>query len=85
MERMQLKPQSRGIRTYYGNVDVNYLTDEYGSWLMLDPTSSLYAGGLPGQTAQAKIQAAGENETYRSWTFSNTSKVEVIDINPEKE
>ena len=45
----------KGIRAYYGNVDVNYLTDEYGSWLMLDPTSSLYAGGLPGKTAQAKI------------------------------
>lgn len=33
-----------GARAYYGNVDVNYLTDEYGSWLMLDPTSSFYAG-----------------------------------------
>lgn len=74
----------KGIRTYYGNVDVNYITDEHGSWLMLDPTSSLYAGGLPGQTAQAK-QVSGENETYRSWTFANTSKIEVIDINPEKE
>ena len=59
----------KGIRAYYGNVDVNYLTDEYGSWLMLDPTSSLYAGGLPGKTAQVKVQAVGENETYRSWTF----------------
>jgi len=73
-----------GIRDYYGNVDVNYLTDEYGSWLILDPTSSLYAGGLPGQTAQTKIQTVEENETHRSWTFSNTSKVEVIDINPDK-
>ncbi|KKH48213.1 transglutaminase family protein [Methanosarcina sp. 1.H.A.2.2] len=70
----------KGIRAYYGNVDVNYLTDEYGSWLMLDPTSSLYAGGLPGKTAQAKVQAIGENETYRSWTFVNTSEVKVIDI-----
>lgn len=70
----------KGIRAYYGNVDVNYLTDEYGSWLMLDPTSSLYAGGLPGKTAQAKVQAVGENETYRSWTFLNTSTVKVIDI-----
>jgi transglutaminase-like putative cysteine protease len=70
----------KGVRAYYGNVDVNYLTDEYGSWLMLDPTSSLYAGGLPGKTAQAKVQAVGENETYRSWTFVNTSTVKVIDI-----
>ena len=80
----ETKAAVEGIRTYYGNVDVNYLTDEYGSWLMLDPTSSLYAGGLPGQTAQAKIQTFEENETYRSWTFSNTSKIEVIDINPDK-
>ncbi|AKB19884.1 MULTISPECIES: transglutaminase family protein [unclassified Methanosarcina] len=70
----------KGIRAYYGNVDVNYLTDEYGSWLMLDPTSSLYAGGLPGKTAQVKVQTVGENETYRSWTFINTSTVKVIDI-----
>lgn len=72
----------KGIRAYYGNVDVNYLTDEYGSWLMLDPTSSLYAGGLPGKTAQVKIKAAEGNETYRSWTFVNTSQVRAIDINP---
>ncbi|AKB78969.1 hypothetical protein MSHOH_2486 [Methanosarcina horonobensis HB-1 = JCM 15518] len=70
----------KGVRTYYGNVDVNYLTDEYGSWLMLDPTSSLYAGGLPGKTAQTKVEAVGENETYRSWTFVNTTEVKVIDI-----
>lgn len=71
-----------GVRAYYGNVDVNYLTDEYGSWLMLDPTSSLYAGGLPGKTAQAKVKAAEGNETYRSWTFVNTNEVKAIDINP---
>ncbi|MGB9940596.1 transglutaminase-like domain-containing protein [Methanosarcina sp.] len=71
-----------GVRNYYGDVDVNYLTDEYGSWLMLDPTSSLYAGGLPGKTAQARIKATEGNETYRSWTFVNTSEVKAIDINP---
>jgi transglutaminase-like putative cysteine protease len=72
----------KGVRAYYGNVDVNYLTDEYGSWLMLDPTSSLYAGGLPGKTAQARIKTAEGNKTYRSWTFVNTSEVKAIDINP---
>jgi transglutaminase-like putative cysteine protease len=70
----------KGVRAYYGNVDVNYLTDEYGSWLMLDPTSSLYAGGLPGKTAQVKTKGLEENETERSWTFINTSKVKVVDI-----
>jgi transglutaminase-like putative cysteine protease len=74
----------KGIRAYYGNVDVNYLTDEYGSWLMLDPTSSLYAGGLPGKAAQAKIKAATGDKTYRSWTFVNTSEVRIIDINPRR-
>ncbi|MCQ1536339.1 transglutaminase family protein [Methanosarcina sp. KYL-1] len=69
-----------GVRAYYGNVDVYYLTDEYGSWLMLDPTSSFYAGGLPGTTAPTKVQAEGNSETYRSWTFVNTSEVKVIDI-----
>ncbi len=71
-----------GIRAYYGNVDVNYLTDEYGSWLMLDPTSSLYAGGLPGKAAQTMVKASEGNETYRSWTFVNTSEVRAVDINP---
>jgi len=71
-----------GVRAYYGNVDVNYLTDEYGSWLILDPTSSLYAGGLPGKTAQTKVKAAEGDETYRSWTFVNTKEVRTIDINP---
>ncbi|WP_410509378.1 transglutaminase family protein [Methanosarcina hadiensis] len=70
----------KGVRTYYGDVDVNYLTDEYGSWLMLDPTSSLYAGGLPGKTAQIKIKGSEGNETERSWTFVNTRQVKVIDI-----
>ncbi|WP_243684080.1 hypothetical protein [Methanosarcina barkeri] len=49
---------------------------------MLDPTSSLYAGGLPGKTAPAKVKAAEGNETYRSWTFVDTNEVKAIDINP---
>jgi hypothetical protein len=49
---------------------------------MLDPTSSFYAGSLPGTTAQVKIRADGENETQRAWTFLKTSEVKVIDINP---
>ncbi len=74
----------KGVRAYYGNVDVYYLTDDYGSWLMLDPSSSLYAGGLPGTTAPAKL-ATGENPDtpVDSWTFLNTSGVQVIDISLE--
>jgi transglutaminase-like putative cysteine protease len=72
----------KGVRAFYGDVDVNYITDEYGSWLILDPTSSLYAGGLPGLTAQTKIKVPGKEEASKSWTFLNTSKVNVVDINP---
>ncbi len=72
------KAAIKGVRAYYGNVDVNYLTDEYGSWLMLDPTSSLYAGGLPGKTGQTNERGLEGNK--RSWTFVNTSQVKVIDI-----
>lgn len=74
----------KGIRAYYGNVDMYYLTDKYGSWLILDPTSSFYAGGLPGTAVQAKVQVAGREETYNTWAFVNTSEVEVIDISPGK-
>ena len=74
---------TRGVRAYYGNVDVNYLTDKYGSWLMLDPTSSFYAGGLPGKTAQVKVKATGENGINRAWTFLDTREVKVIDVNPK--
>jgi transglutaminase-like putative cysteine protease len=74
----------KGVRAYYGNVDVYYLTDDYGSWLMLDPSSSLYAGGLPGTTAPAKLATAENPDTLvDSWTFMNTSGVQVIDISSE--
>lgn len=62
-----------GIRQYYGPVPAYYSTDEYGSWLMLDPTSSLYAGDLPGGTAP----------TSQGWTYLNTTKIIAIDIIPK--
>ncbi|SFM15931.1 transglutaminase-like domain-containing protein [Methanolobus profundi] len=62
------------IGEYYGSVPIYYTTDQYGSWLMLDPTSSIYAGGLPGGTAP----------TDKGWTFLNTSTVTVIDIAPQE-
>ena len=61
------------IGEYYGPVPIHYTTDEYGCWLMMDPTSSIYAGGLPGGTAP----------TESGWTFLNTSTVTVIDIAPQ--
>jgi transglutaminase-like putative cysteine protease len=61
------------IRQYYGDLPVYYTTDEYGSWLLMDPTSSVYAGGLPAGAAPVKS----------GWTFQNTSQVIVIDIAPK--
>lgn len=61
------------VRQYYGDLPVYYASDEYGAWLMMDPTSSVYAGGLPADTAPVKD----------GWTFQNTSKVIVIDIAPK--
>ncbi len=60
------------IGNYYGPVPVYYTTDEYGSWLMLDPTSNVYPGGLPGGTAPSG----------NGWTFIDTTQVTVIDIAP---
>lgn len=62
-----------GVRQYYGNLPVYYTTDEYGSWLLMDPTSSVYAGGLP----------AGAAPVEGGWTFQNTSQVIAIDIAPK--
>ncbi|MBN2111176.1 MAG: transglutaminase family protein [Methanosarcinaceae archaeon] len=63
------------INHYYGPLPVYYTSDEYGCWLMMDPTSSVYVGGLPGGTAPVE----------GGWTFLNTSKVTVIDIAPKDE
>lgn len=78
-----IEAATRGVRAYYGNVDINFITDKYGSWLLLDPTSSLYAGALPGKTAEVVLQAAGQKGTTRAWTFVDTGEVKVIDINPD--
>jgi len=63
------------IQNYYGPLPVYYTSDEYGYWLMMDPTSSVYIGGLPGGTAPVE----------GGWTFLNTSQVTVIDIAPQDE
>lgn len=62
----------KAISSYYGPVTVYYATDDHGSWLILDPTASLYAGGLPG----------GAAPTSNGWTYLNTSTVDIIDIVP---
>ncbi len=64
---------AEAVRNYYGHVPVYYATDEHGSWLLLDPTSGLYAGDLP----------AGAVPTADGWGYVNTTTVNVIDILPE--
>ena len=61
------------VKKYYGCVPVYYTTDEYGSWLILDTTSGLYAGDLP----------AGAVPTDDSWIFMDTETVNIIDIIPD--
>ncbi len=63
----------KAISSYYGPVTVYYATDDHGSWMILDPTASMYAGGLPGGAAL----------TSDGWTYMNTSAVDIIDILPE--
>lgn len=61
---------SRVISEYYGSVPVRYIQDATGSWLVLDPTSSMYAGDLPD----------GAVSSGDKWWFERTNKVTVVDI-----
>lgn len=64
------------ISKYYNTpIALHYLTDDSGVWLLLDSTSSLYAGGLP----------RGAKPTSTGWTFENATNVSVIDITPHFE
>ncbi len=58
------------IREYYGSVPVYYLRDEYGCWLILDPTAGLYAGDL----------AAGMVPSNNGFAFVNTTSLTIVDI-----
>lgn len=61
---------SKVISEYYGSVPVRYLQDDTGSWLVLDPTSSMYVGDLPD----------GAVSSGDKWWFEKTSKVTVVDV-----
>ncbi|MDI6903635.1 MAG: hypothetical protein QMC77_07870 [Methanocellales archaeon] len=64
------------IGKYYNTpVTLHYLTDEYGTWLLLDSTSGFYAGGLPG----------GAKPTRTDWSFENATNITVIDITSDFE
>jgi hypothetical protein len=61
------------VKDKYGCVPVYYATDEYGSWLIMDTTSGLYAGDI---SADATPSANG-------WKFTDTEEVIIIDIVPK--
>ncbi|MCM1986221.1 transglutaminase-like domain-containing protein [Methanococcoides seepicolus] len=61
------------VKDKYGGVPVYYTTDEYGSWLIMDTTSGLYAGDI---SADATPSANG-------WKFTDTEEVIIIDIVPK--
>ena len=58
------------ISEFYNSAPVYYITDSYGSWIMLDASSGMYAGDLP----------TGAAPTSDGWTFLNQTNVTVIDI-----
>jgi transglutaminase-like putative cysteine protease len=58
------------ISEYYNYAPVYYVTDIYGSWIMLDASSGMYAGDLP----------AGAAPVSGGWIFLNQTNVTVVDI-----
>ncbi|MBP2030998.1 transglutaminase-like putative cysteine protease [Methanohalophilus levihalophilus] len=58
------------ISEYYNSAPVYYFTDSYGSWIILDASSGMYAGDLP----------AGAAPISTGWTFLNQTNVTVIDV-----
>ncbi|MDY6965273.1 MAG: transglutaminase family protein [Halobacteriota archaeon] len=59
------------IRTYYNTpATVYFITDDYGSWLILDTVSGFYTGNLP----------VGAKPSEMDWNFENTNTITIIDI-----
>ncbi|MEW5937912.1 MAG: transglutaminase domain-containing protein [Candidatus Thermoplasmatota archaeon] len=53
------------LESYYGTeIDLRYLVDEWGAWLVADPLGSLHLGGLP-------VNAAPVDES-EGWDFTET-------------
>lgn len=59
------------IRTYYNTpATIYFMTDEHGSWLILDAVSGFYTGNLP----------VGATPSMTDWDFEDTSKITVVDL-----
>ncbi|MDY6930626.1 MAG: transglutaminase family protein [Halobacteriota archaeon] len=59
------------IRRYYNTqATIYFMTDEYGSWLILDAVSGFYTGNLP----------VGATPSITDWDFENTSTITVVDV-----
>jgi hypothetical protein len=66
------------IETYYApDLFFTVFEDEFGWWLVADPLSSFYLGGLP--VGADVIGPSLENDLY-NWGFVGTTKVNVIDV-----
>jgi hypothetical protein len=64
------------ITTYYdADVQLSYIEDDEGLWLVADPLGSAYLGGLP-------VNAEPANVT-RGWDFTSTDVLHSVDITRE--
>jgi hypothetical protein len=75
------------LNNYYGTeLSFAWFKDDLGYWLVLDPISSMHAGGLPlgAEPASAVIHAGlmtGTSEgTDHSWDFTGTETLYIIDV-----
>jgi transglutaminase-like putative cysteine protease len=77
------------IREYYGtNLNLFWLSDLLGNWLILDSIGSEYPGGLPLGSVPIKVTSGLGNgsgyETYSwSWGFTETDNLYITDIIPK--
>ena len=62
---------ANSLNDYYNApLKVSWFSDEYGNWIVIDPTCSLYPGALP---CSAEYKKEG-------WGFSGVDEVMVVDV-----
>ncbi len=72
---------TKAVQSYY-RTDVNlfYLQDKFGCWLMVDTIGSLYLGGLPLGAVPARD---GVGNAGWSWGFTETENFYITDVLPK--
>jgi transglutaminase-like putative cysteine protease len=72
---------TKSVQSYYRTgVNLFYLKDNFGCWLMLDTIGSLYLGGLPLGAVPARDGLTGDGW---SWGFSETENFYITDVIPK--